>query len=167
MGSSATLWILIIGTLVGTLLGGLIGLVNTRMQSKIQIKRERERLILGKLEELHQVVSQFKQAYWDLFLMASSHAAVEALIKQHSAIPTEKLEMLVGFYAPELSTSFESIKSLSGEYDKALAQFINWQEKDEETRQSVLSEAARLKEKLDQTCEKVQAEAVALSRKYI
>jgi hypothetical protein len=162
-----TLWILIIGTLVGTLLGGVLGLVNTRMQSSIQIKRERKKLILGKLEELHQVLSQFKQAYWDLFLMANSHAAVEELIKQHSAIPTEKLDMLAGFYAPELLTSLDGIEKLSDRYDQVLAQFINWQEKDEETKQAVLTEASSLKQKLDKACGGMQAEVIALSRKYL
>lgn len=162
-----SLWILIAGTLVGTLLGGLLGLVNTKVQLKTQINRDRERLVLGKLEELHQVLSQFKQAYADLSFMAGSHAAIEEMIKQHSSIPTEKLNMLVGFYAPELSSKLEAVEQLSREYDNALAQFIQWDEKDEETKKKTLSTATDLKQRLDRACSEMQSGIIALSRKYI
>jgi len=162
-----SLWILIVGTLVGTLLGGVLGLLNTRLQLKTTYGRERQRLILGKLEELHQVLSQFKQAYAELSLMAGTNAAVEALIKQHASIPKEKLTMLVGFYAPELSPQVEGIVKLSREYDEALAQFIRWEEKDEETKKHILSSAADLMRKLDAACSEMQAGLINLSRKYI
>lgn len=162
-----SLWILIAGTLVGTLLGGVLGLLNTRLQFKTQFGRERERLILGKLEELHQVLSQFKQAYAELSLMAGTNAAVEALIKQHASIPTEKLKMLVGFYAPELSPQVEAVVRLSRGYDEALARFIRWEEKDEQTRNDILSAAADLMRKLDAACSEMQAGVIKLSGKHI
>lgn len=162
-----SLWILIIGTLVGTLLGGLLGLLNTSVQLKTQINRERQKLVLGKLEELHQVLSQFKQAYADLSFMAGSRAAVEALIKQHASIPTEKLNMLVGFYAPELSGKLETVERLSREYDNTLAEFIQWEEKDEEVRKNVLSSASSLKQQLDRATSEMQTEIITLSRKHI
>jgi hypothetical protein len=155
------------GTLAGTLLGGVLGLVNTRMQLKTQLVGERRKLIVGKLEELHQVLSQFKQAFWDLSLMAGSHAAMEELIKQYSSIPADKLDMLVGFYAPELSASLKKIKQLSGEYVQALAQLVGWENKDEETRQGILSATASLKKKLDEACLEMQAGVITLARKYI
>lgn len=162
-----SLWILIAGTLVGTLLGGVLGLLNTRFQFRTQVNRERQRLTLGKLEELHQVLSQFKQAYADLSLLAGSNAAIDALIKQYSSIPREKLHMLVGFYAPELLPQVERIKRLSHEYDNALAKFYQWKDKEEETKKEILLAATNAKQKLDEACSEMQVEVIKLARKYI
>ncbi len=167
MGSQMSLWLLIIATLGGTLLGGVIGLINTRMQSGIMIKREREKLILGKLEELHEVLSQFRSGYGDLSLLASSNAAVEALIKGHAAIPREKLRMLVGFYAPELRKKLQHVEELSGEYDNALARLPQWKQEGAKTGEGVPSEVPVLKQTLDQASSEMQAEVITLSRKYI
>lgn len=166
MGSQMSLWLLIIATLGGTLLGGVIGLINTRMQSGIMIKREREKLILGKLEELHEVLSQFRSGYGDLSLLASSDAAVEALIKGHAAIPREKLRMLVGFYAPQLWTKIQHVEELSGEYDKALARLLEWKREGAKA-EDIPPEVSDLKQKLDRASAEMQAEVIALSRKYI
>ena len=162
-----SLWLLIIATLGGTLLGGVIGLINTRMQSGIMIRRERQKLILGKLEELHEVLSQFRMGYGDLSLLASSNAAIEALIKRHAAIPREKLRMLVGFYAPELRAKLNNVEELSGEYDNALIRLLEWKQTGEETTKGLLADVPVLKQKLDRACAEIQAEVISMSRKYI
>jgi hypothetical protein len=162
-----SVWLLIVATLGGALLGGLMGLVNTRVQSKTMFSRERQKLILGKLEELHETLSQFSREYGDLELLASSDAAIEELIRRHASIPKERVEMLVGFYAPELVPKLREVEKLSGEYDDALTRLVNWRKQEEETTKKYLKEAPVLKKRLDAACAEMQAAVIALARKYI
>ena len=162
-----SIWVIVAATLLGTVLGGIVGIINTRMQAGLQINRDRQKLILGKLEELHEVLSQFRRGYGDLSYLAASNAGVEALMKQRSAIPKERLQMLVGFYAPDLSDELRRIGARSREYDAALSRFSELAGAEGEKREDLIAEAVELKRQLDQACLGMQSGVIALSRNYL
>ncbi len=97
-------WIGIIGTVVGALLGGSAAWLSARFQLHRQEERERKRLFLSKLEELYEVVAQFKDSYKmsTMSLVKTLTAGEAADMSDLPALPIEKLQMLIGFYAPEL-----------------------------------------------------------------
>lgn len=162
-----SIWLLIVATLGGALLGGVMGLLNTRMQAKTMFSREREKLILGKLEELHEALSLFARGYADLAVLASSDAAAVDLLKQHWSIPEERVAMLVGFYAPALRPRLETVERLSREFDRALARLIRSKGEGDEERGAAMAAAEDAGRQLERACKEMQAGLISLSREYV
>jgi hypothetical protein len=130
-----------------------------------QKDRERQKLLLEKLEELHEIISQLRQAYGDLFLMTIDEKG--SMIKERISVPTEKLQMLVGFYAPSLSVRLENVEMYRAEYDRVLFDWVHAQNQDDKTKKSALAVTSMWKQRLDQACTEMQTEVIALSKKYI
>lgn len=162
-----SIWLLIVATLGGALLGGAMGLLNTRMLTKSMFSRERERLILAKLEELHEALSQFALGYADLALLASSDAEAVDLLKQHWSIPEARVAMLVGFYAPALRPKLENVERLSDEFDRALGRLVGSKGGDDEERVAAMAAAEDAGRRLERACKEMQAELISLSRGYV
>ena len=94
-------WVGFIGMVVGTLLGGGIAWFNSRFQLRHQTEQDRKKFVLSKLEEIHELLSDYKRSYQMLTAEMLKRFASEdfAELPELQAIPSEKLKMLVGFYA--------------------------------------------------------------------
>src|SRR5205823_3509102 len=96
-------WIAIVAALAGAIVGGGIAFLNSFFQLRHQRVRERNRLLLSKLEEIHRVLSQFRDAYKDSMHERLLTAAGASKAEPPTKVPMETLQMLVGFYAPQLT----------------------------------------------------------------
>jgi hypothetical protein len=164
-----TAWIGIIGTVVGAIIGGGLSWLNTRFQLKHQEERERKRLLLGKLEETHELLSQYKHSYT---LVTSQHVRMQLTkqpmdLKELTPIPKEKLRMLIGFYAPELTELLKSLEQASNEYGDASADHFEAKEKSETERKKTLAGVFQKNNEIDTICDEIQNGLTMLSRKYL
>jgi len=110
-------WIGIIGTIIGAFLAGGAAWLNSRFQLRHQSERDRKKFIFQKLEEIHELLSAYKQSY--KLLTAESlrvYASGQAEFAETEPIPSERLKMLVGFYAPVLERSLKNIEDQAESY---------------------------------------------------
>jgi len=116
-------WIGIIGTLCGALVGGGLALLNARLQFNQQVHRERQKLLLSKLEELHEVITKVQDSYEDFTLKTISNCLqIETPPKLKDAIgkaPIERVRLLVSIYAPELTGFVSELEQLISDYVEA------------------------------------------------
>ncbi|MDQ4121662.1 MAG: hypothetical protein M3209_09480 [Acidobacteriota bacterium] len=161
-------WIGVIAAIVGAIVGGGIAIINTRFQLREQRLRERNKLFLSKLEEIHEVLSQFKESY-----KSSIH---ERLLTAHGTenaeaewvkVPNEKLSMLVNFYATELTEHLNNVKQAQRDYSDILMKSVGFQHRSISTRKDTLNELFFAEEKIKQVCSKMQTEVVKSSKKYL
>ena len=105
-------WIGIIGIVIGTFLGGGVSWFNSRFQLRHQAETERKKFILQKMETIHELLSNYKHSYRMLTAeMLKGYASEEfEELPELPEIPSEKLKMLVGFYASELNDSFQDVE---------------------------------------------------------
>jgi iron-sulfur cluster repair protein YtfE (RIC family) len=118
-------WIGVIGALAGAIVGGSIALINLRLQLREQRKRERNKLFLSKLEEIHKVLSKFRECYRGSIRerLLTAHG-LEKIEEDASQVPIEKLKMLVGFYAPELAEHLRKVGDARKNYSGVLIKSI-------------------------------------------
>lgn len=99
-------WTGVIAALGGALIGGGLTLLNGRLQFKQPAHRDRQKLLLSKLEELYDFIGQVRRSYEASALeRINSYLNIETAADGRSAIPTpiERVQLLVSCYAPELS----------------------------------------------------------------
>lgn len=115
-------WIGIIGTVIGTIVGGGLGLVNTRIQMRHQDNRDKRALLLEKLEELYEALSRYRKFYEGLAInaIAKAHGAQQYSIEDIPTLPTERIQLLLRFYAPNPVDHSIQIESSSKEVLTAL-----------------------------------------------
>jgi hypothetical protein len=92
-------WLGIIGVIIGALLGGGIAWFNSKFQLRHQAEMDRKKFLLSKLEEIHELLSDYKHSYQMLTAEMLRRFASEDFAEppELQAIPSEKLKMLVGF----------------------------------------------------------------------
>ena len=108
-----TAWIGIIGAVIGAIVGGGLTLLNAHLQTRRQAQQDRRKLILTKLEELHEAISHLKHAQRELFIQVvtkSNNADVKQQLSERRYLADERIQMLVGFYA--LVSSEHLIKTM-------------------------------------------------------
>jgi hypothetical protein len=107
-------WVGIISTIVGAFLACGAAWLNSRSQLRHQAERDRKKLILEKLEEIHELLSTYKQSYNMLTAACMrAHESGQVEFAEFEPIPSERLKMLVGFYAPGLERSLKNIEDQS------------------------------------------------------
>src|SRR5262249_15566971 len=98
-------WAGIIGTVLGVLIGGLIAWFNSRFQLRSQEAKDRKKLLLGKIEEIYDLLSQLNHSFTLLTLeqikILTERTPFQAPDKVSA--PFDKLQMLISIYAPEVS----------------------------------------------------------------
>ena len=159
-------WIGIIGVVVG----GLLTMLSASVQLRRQIHRDRQKILLTKLEELHQVVYLLRQAYKAADLEALSLAQDKELpnnVKEALFVPIEKLQMLVGIYAPELSNQLEKIESCCKEYGLTQIKYKLSADKRGAADRTAFSVLSSQQTEVQQACAEMQAAIIALARKYL
>ena len=82
-------------------------------------------------------------------------------------MPLEKLHMLVGFYAPELEFKLKQLMLRREEYGDVLVKRVGLERQSDTMIRSFLADLQGKSIILSQTCEEIQRDIVALSKKYI
>lgn len=159
-------WIGIISAIVG----GVLALLGASLQSRRQIQHDRRKLLLAKLEELYSDLSLLRKAYKAADLEAVSHITGDELpseVKDALPVPIEKLQMLVGIYAPELSTHLERVGKSRHAYGNLYGKYIMLTDKRGEAGKAAISAVFYQQSEIQQACAEMQAAVASLARKYI
>ncbi|HEY9286250.1 MAG TPA: hypothetical protein VIP46_22555 [Pyrinomonadaceae bacterium] len=161
-------WIGVIGALAGAIVGGSIALLNSRLQLREQRKRERNKLLLSKMEELHEVLSQFRECYRGSIRerLLTAHG-LEKIEEDMSKVPFEKLKMLVGFYVPELAEHLRKVMDARKSYGGVLIKSIGLERQGEPAMKNALAALFVAEGEVSKSCRDMQEEVVKLSKKYL
>ena len=161
-------WIGIIGIVIGTFLGGGVSWFNSRFQLRHQAETERKKFILQKMEKIHEFLSNYKHSYRMLTAEMLKRYASEEFeeLPELPEIPSEKLKMLVGFYAPELNDSFQDVEKEGETYGTLIGDHLIRSSSKAEQKKSV---AFLLHQpgKIGEACEAMQHDVIQLAKSYI
>lgn len=161
----------VIAALAGAIVGGSIAFLNSRLQLREQRKRERNKLILSKLEEIHQALSQFRDSYnaqsLDRILTTQNVETPQQVKEGTAKVPIERLQMLIGFYAPELSDHLKMLEQSRKEYGDVLIKTVGLERKNEIAKRETLGALTTEWRKVEKTCVDMQAEVIRMSKKYL
>jgi hypothetical protein len=164
-------WIGVVAALVGAIVGGSIAIINTRFQLREQRLREKNKLFLSKMEEIHEALSQFKDAYKAAFgerlLTAYDANTPEKNEKNLPKVPIEKIQMLVGFYAPELKTHLSNLEEAKKSYGKMLIESLGLERRVDLDKRESLSAMLAVEGKINAVCTDMQIEVIKLSKEYL
>lgn len=169
-----TAWIGIIGTVVGALLAGAAAWLNSRFQLRRQEERERNRHILSKLEQLYEIIAQYK-----IEELKSFNIQVRRIGKRlpldtsdMSDSGLEKIEMLAGFYAKSLQSTLAEFAHYRYQLGTILMRYaqLNTKSGDVISDDVVIEILREYKEKtfaINELCTKIQSIIVELSKEYL
>lgn len=163
-------WVGVIAALGGALIGGGLTLLNGRLQFKQQVHRERQRLLLSKLEELYDLIGRVRRSYEASALeRINSYLNIETPADVISAIPTpiERVQLLVSFYAPELTHDLSEFDRLRITYGEVIGSAILQSKSDSKSQQKALAALQVEAQKIDNACRALQARVVGLSKNYL
>jgi hypothetical protein len=157
--------------IVGAIVGGGIAFIISRLQLREQRIRERNKLILSRLEEIHEVLSQFMEAYKASILERISTIqdadAQQRANEGMSKVPIEKLQMLIGFYAPELLPYLQKVEQAKKDYGSAFIKSVGLEDRDEIAQKETIGVLFAEEGKVRRACIEMQAEVIKLSKKYL
>lgn len=161
--------LLALGPLLGVVIGGVLAWINGRSQATRRDARERNQLILGKLEELHQLLSDVINYYQCLTF---AHARDPNELRKVSnpmvyRVQFDRLEMLVGFYAPELSDDLTAAAKIADEYARPFVELLSDETPDETEVASLPSSLVKHSVELAQIYRKMQKIVIALSKQHL
>jgi hypothetical protein len=122
------------------------------------------------LEELHGALALLRQSYKAADLKALSYIQEVELspkVKDALYVPIERLQMLVGCYAPELSTHLEKIEECREVYSRRYGDYIMVADREDPAAEGALSAVLSQQTEIQNACDEMQAAVVLLARKYI
>jgi hypothetical protein len=161
--------LLALGPLLGVIIGGVLAWVNGRSQAVRREARERKQLILGKLEELHQLLTDVIEYYR---CVTFAHLRDPNKMRRVTS-PTidhvrfDRVDMLVGFYAPELSERLKEAARMAEEFAHPFTKLLSDDELDETEGASLRSSVLKHSLELIETYEQMQNEIIILSKNYL
>jgi hypothetical protein len=164
------IWVGVIAALGGALVGGGLALLNARLQFKQQVHRDRQKLLLSKLEELYDLIGRVRRSYEASALeRVNAYLSIETPAEVMDAIPTpiERVQLLVSFYAPALTDDLSEFDKLRITYGKVIGNAILQSKSDTKSQQKALATLQVESQKIDNACRALQARVVALSRDYL
>lgn len=157
--------------LVGALVGAAIALLGVWLEGRRQDRQGSKRLMLSKLEELHELVGVFRLAHRRDQVAIASHLKggelPEVAEEEQTPIPTAKLEMLVGFYAPELQGSFDALNKRQEEFIEVYLEVMRTSGPRSNASTRLLQQARDASLALEDACSHLQAEAALVTRRYM
>lgn len=162
-------WNVIVASLLGVVVGGGLSWLNSRYQILRQEDRERKRHILTKLEELHEVLSSYRQEFNSLTAdrFGVAQGASSRYVNESNPIPKERLRMLVGFYADGLDRFLQNVEQVGNEHLELAWRCGNLHRQDEATRSQLVKALCEKQLQLDSVCEMMQKQIVLLSKNYL
>jgi gas vesicle protein len=163
-------WIGIIGTVVGALIGGGLTIFNAHLQTRRQAQQERRNLILSKLEELHEAITHLKDEHRKVLVLLMSGQGDDEAKRQATEtrdLSAERIQMLVGFYAPELSKHLPKMLRESVDYLDTVITYVLAKRAGQVQKENSFDLVLSKREELDRTLMKIQSEVEDMSKKYI
>jgi len=105
--------------LIGVLIGGIITYIVTRTKLRHDKSLEKDKLYLEKLEQLYRTITNLIYIYRSNMSSALYGKGDNKL----PTIPIDQIDMLIGFYAPELNDDFQQLERARSDYGKVKAEF--------------------------------------------
>lgn len=167
-GNIMNAWIGIIGTVIGTFIGGGAAWLNSRFQLRHQTERDRKTFMLQKLEEIHQLLSQYKHSYKMLTAeFLRTFASGQQEFGDLEPIPSERLKMLIGFYAPDLATHLKKVEEQGEGFGELIGKHVLLGESDQSAQKKSLGFLLMQSGEIGRACEEMQQEVIQLAKSYI
>lgn len=123
-------WIGLIGVICGATIASLAPLVSGYASHKRELKLKRRKEKLTRYEEIYQGLSALDAAIHTTYspsVLRMMGADIPGETKQEEPPDLSKLDMLIGFYAPEIEADYEKIRDkvwhLYGEYVEFVSVF--------------------------------------------
>lgn len=165
-------WIGIIGTVIGAIVGGGLTLLNAHLQTRRQVQQERRKLILLKLEELHEAISLFRREHKELLLLVLTmpegpNTENSQQSNERRNLSVERIAMLVGFYAPELSKYLEKIMKETIRHMETVVTYTAAKRLGEARDESIIDSLLSTREELDGALTLMQMELENVAKKYM
>ncbi|HJQ32879.1 MAG TPA: hypothetical protein VJ866_11895 [Pyrinomonadaceae bacterium] len=164
----------LLGVCIGALLTGILSIINSYYQAVTVDEREKNKLILGKLEDLFDAIETVRRSYqnslltFHRYLIRTEAVPVAASVDEISL--TIRILALINFYAPtvepKLNQLFQYISEFSA-FRKEVILFLkaNRSEQDEIDRLTTIGQQRM--HKISESCLEMQKEIAALSKKYL
>ncbi len=156
--------------IISAIIGSMLTLLGTGLQWRRQIRHDRRKLLLAKLEELYSDLSRLRQSYKAADWEAVTHITGDELpseVKDALPVPIEKLQMLVGIYAPELSAHLERVEKSRHAYSNFYGRYIMLTNKRGEEGKTAISALFYQQSEIQKACAEMQEAVAALARKYL
>jgi hypothetical protein len=154
-----------IATLLGVIISGVINYVVSKNQFNREKDWQRKQFVREKLETICQIIEEiddWHRKLWSEALMFIQYGKkLEIGIKK---IPTDRLSMLINFYAPALKPFLELISEEILSFGKALIIIINIDESGETKRQAI-ADLTITQESIRKICEAMTLASADLARK--
>ena len=167
--TSLNQWLPLIGVMIGGLLTGGFAWLNSWLQHRRQADENRKKLYREKLQDLYEVVSEFKNSY----NRTTGAVAISLVGRQPFTdnagppIPVEKLQMLVRFYAPSLQPHLQKLLDSRDEFGMALVRRVGMERQSDAAIRTFMGEFRTVSTDLDNNAEEMQRAIVELSKNYI
>ena len=164
----------LLGVLVGGLLTGFFSILNSYFQAVALDEREKNKLILGKLEELFDTIEVLriyhKNSLFTFHRYLIRTEAVPVAMPSDENLPTVKILALVSFYAPELEPKLnqllQDISEFSSFQKDVLLLLKSGESGQDKTDQLTINGQERMS-RINQSCLDMQKEISVISKKYI
>lgn len=164
----------ILGVIIGALLAGFFLIVNSYLQTTAVDERERKKLILGKLEELFDIIELVRVEHKNSFL--TFHRYLIQTEDVPVAMPPEeksqavKILALVNFYAPELNPKLnqliDDISTFPG-FQKEVVLLLHNDPKNKEEIARITDSGKACISEINKSCLEMQREISVIAKKYI
>lgn len=99
--------------IIGVLVGGLLTWFVSSRQRKFDLEKEKRALLIAKYEELHKTLGELSDSVAEYTAPILTDLAFDSgfdFSKVKNRIPSDKVDMLIEFYVPELKGDHEYIK---------------------------------------------------------
>lgn len=154
-------WIPIIGTLLGVLVGGFISSFTKWIELRHQIKQEDRKLIISKLEQLHEVLSEYLSICNNnsIKIVKIKHEGItlDALDQWNEELqkPLPKIFTLYNLYASELKNKqFELIDNIT-EFSETAFKYTQNQSDSLSVQKSLIKTQSTLRNLMDDVQKKL------------
>jgi hypothetical protein len=162
-------WIGVVGAVLGALMGGGIAWFNARFQFRAQEAKDRKKALLGKIEEIYELLSDLNHSF-NLLTLEQIKVLTERKPFQTPdkvTAPLAKIQMLINIYAPEVSIEFQKLLDYKTHYGDLLVRRLGLEAKGKDEIVAFLSDLRVIDEGVSRTCESIQRQLCLLARKYI
>lgn len=164
----------LLGVIVGALLTGILSLLNSYFQATAQTERERNKLILEKLEELFGSIEILRIHYKNSFLTHHRYLILTEdlpkAVAPEESNPMVKILGLASFYAPDLKTQLNQMvedASAFSKFQKEVLLYLSQNKVDQSEVDRITSQGKTTMEKINKSCLDMQEEITDLSKNYL
>jgi hypothetical protein len=170
-------------TIIGGLLGALFTWLTMRAQATRQEGKDKNKLKLEKLEELHQLLGRYPEALHSAILTHESdilEAGFSQLIPKHlmperpefsaEPVPLDRVESLIDLYAESLADDFKSLEKLTQDFTDILLEATQARVRDlleNKLPESGSKPLLQSLEKISELCEQMQKKVAVLAKQLV